>query len=254
MDPVEKVQVQDTQVQKVKTEEDITTRVAQYKLPEVNPSETIAFNVDDIAKIQDPTAKELVEKAYKSMQGDYTRKTQSLSEKVKSYEQKQLESEQWTPERVQTLLQNQQFVTSAQAVASQQPEIDPDVKKAQDSANAANRQVQLMLIKQQDDALKAKYTSYDSDKIEKMQIEINQGKHQNNIRELVHKALDYESAQKRAYALGKEDKKPEIADKVQSSAADGLVVKIHKDAPVREKNQTSKKFLHDILTKNFSKS
>lgn len=222
-------------------------RVSSYK-PEpsvassqAEPSNEPFFDIKEIEKLADPNAKAVAEKAYKSMQGDYTRKTQALAEERKAaeavrkqYEELSKVNANWTPERIQSLLNDPNFVKAAQQVAGQTPSTtqsgltDNEWSALTDKEKAALQQTQQLvqqqqqylqnLVKQQQDAqLKVKYANYDAQALDVITNDVLQGKVQ-ITREHIWKATDYEPAVERAYQLGRKDREAELTQKQQEKA------------------------------------
>src|ERR1043165_3233507 len=88
----------------VVNEPDLMTKITQFKKPVETTN--VAFDYKEIEGIKDQVAKEIAIKAYKSMQSDYTKKTQEIAEQRKSFEQKLQEAQTWSPERIQKELLN----------------------------------------------------------------------------------------------------------------------------------------------------
>lgn len=248
---------------------DLITRVSQFA-SENKPSEKqedSAFNVNEIEKIEDPVAKEYALKAYKSFQADYTRKTQKLSEQQKQLEEKMKESSNWTPERIQSLLNDPTFVQAAQQITgTQNPEemnedeysalSDSDKKKI----DAVHREIQAMknqnaqlVQKQQEEKLKSKYANYDPQAMDITTKEVLQGKRQ-ITREDIWKSMDYEKAIDRAYQMGLKDKNEQTQEKIQSSSAEGLSTlpqeKVDDDKKSSDRDHFAKIVLNKITQKN----
>jgi hypothetical protein len=222
----------------------LVERVASYKpeasaaKPDASPSSEPFFDIKEIEKLADPNAKAVAEKAYKSMQGDYTRKTQALAEERKAaesvrkqYEELSKVNANWTPERIQSLLNDPTFVKAAQQVAGQTPAsnqsglTENEWSALTEKEKAALQQTQQMvqqqqqylqnLVKQQQDAqLKARYANYDPQALDIITNDVLQGKVQ-ITREHIWKATDYEPAVERAYKLGREDREKELTSKQQ---------------------------------------
>jgi hypothetical protein len=66
-------------------------------------------------------------------------------------------------------------------------------------------------------------------------------------REHLWKVVDYESAVKRAYDLGKQDRKMEVAEKVGASSNPNLInITPSNDVPVRIQNESSTDYFRRI--------
>lgn len=247
--------------------EDIVSRVAQVK---DTPSQTqdsshSEFNVKEIEKITDPVAKEYAEKAYKSFQRDYTRKTQEIAEIRKTYEQKMAENSRWTPERVKSLLNDQEFVKSAEAVAGlnqsieagQQPQIPEaekqKIKELDNQMKAILNQNAQLVRQQQHEQIKARYVNYDPNMVDQLAQDLLAGK-VTATPEHLWKVLDYEKAVERAYRLGLEDRNTNTMEKRNASSAQGVEASLGKEPIQRKEGENPNDFFKRILANNIAKA
>jgi len=272
--------VQAPEPQKPEVKESLITRASKVSLdttanPEkvtTDPQEAIKIDQTAIDKIADPVLKQSVQEAYKSMQADYTRKTQSLAEEKKQMAslRTQLEqSGQYTPSKIQELLNNPSFVQAAQ---DYQRQINPQVNNAQnhgsltqeefsyltteqqkaytESVEAKTAAVSVMrelnLFKQQaawereDGQLKTKYANYDPNSVTQVFNDMMSGKLY-ATREHLWKVQDYDSAVQRAYNLGLQDRKLELGDKMNASSQPNSisVTPSNSDVPVKQPNESA---------------
>ena len=250
-----------------KSEPDLITRVSQVNIEKETtatkepvegiPVEEPKFDINDIDKIQDPQAKEQALKAYKSFQRGFNQKFQELAELRKNMEARtQQEKSAWTPDKVQQLLNDPQFVQSAQQVASQQNPPNSGLTDQEYSALTDKEKAQLngmqqelnqmklqnwqMQQRQQDELLKQKYANYASDIVDTTIHKL-----VNNqiiaTREDLWKVVDYNDAVQRAYQLGKQDRALENNEKQQSLSTEGFnATPQNKVEP--EKNESSQGF------------
>lgn len=235
--------------------EDLVSRVSKVKVEEPKKEEEI-FNVTDIEKIEDPKAKEYATKAYKSLLGDYTRKMQELSEMRKSF---QKEPEKWTPEKVQSLLNDQTFVESARSIVGTPHDDGSMLTEAEkheltslkDKIRQMETQTWNAIKIQQDEALKQRYANYDPQAVDYITGELIQGK-RNATREDIFKAMDYENAVKRAYELGRQDKEIVTKDKIESSSIDGGAVTSTGTPPPQEKNESDRAYFRRLAERRLA--
>lgn len=217
------------------TTEDLLKRVSAFKPSEAQPAkpeEPSVFDIKDIEKIQDPKAREIAEKAYKSLQSGFTKKFQELAEIRKQFEARQSENSNWTPEKIQNLLNDPTFVQAAQTVAGVNPTAKQggmtdnewsalsETEKAKiNEMQSQLRNLQLMnlqAVKAQEDAqLKSKYANYNAQAVDIITNDLLQGK-VNATREHLFKVIDYDDAVRRAYELGRIDAKTKAEEKVNS--------------------------------------
>jgi len=244
---------------KIEPKVDLVTRVSQVKVEPKPEPETI-FNVNDINAIEDPKAKEYATKAYKSLQGDYTRKSQALAEERKRWEAEKAQKEHWNVDKVQSLLTDPEFIQAAQGiVGAQQAEdtsilSDTEKKRIADIENLARMAVQqnaTLLKKQQDETLKSKYANYNPQAIDILTADMIQGKVQ-ATREHLHKVLDYDDAIQRAYELGKSDRKLETEEKVNALSPEGMTVTGNESIPAPEQGESSKNYFMRLANKRMA--
>ena len=228
--------------------EPLVTRVSQVKPEEKKTDE--AFNVNDIEKIEDPKAKEYAQKAYKSFESGYTKKFQALAEERKAWEEKKVQGEVWTTEKVQALTTDPSFVKAAQSVANQPTDeystlTESEKKQISDAkaiAQQAVAQNAQLLKAQQDESNKAKYANYDPNAVDILTADLLKGTVQ-ATREHLWKVQDYDSAVERAYKLGKSDKVEDNKDKLASLSPEGTVVTGDETAPSIEKGESDRNYI-----------
>lgn len=230
--------------------DDLTTRVSQVKL-EVKDDEM--FNVNDIEKITDPQAKEYAQKAYKSFESGYTQKFQALAEERKAFESKKADSEKWTPEKIQELTKDPNFVSAAQSVAGPIDDYsalnEGEKKRIENAENIAKQAVlqNAQLLKQQSyGELKNKYANFDSQGMDIITNDVLNKRRQITYED-IWKSLDYEPGIKRAYELGKQDKKLDNQEKITSLSAEGTVATSDENAPKPEKDESNRSFWSRVV-------
>jgi len=229
--------LESTQVEQPKKEENLATRVSQFKTPhkeqETTAPDIEKFDYKELNDIKTPEeAKIWAEKAYKSMQSDYGKKTQSIAEQkreLESLQQKLNEASNWTPERIQTLLKDQNFVAAAQSVMESQnrntddwstltdeeKQLKVQQQELQREIQALKQQSLLDAMRRQDEQLKSTYANYDPQRIDSLYRELMNGKRQ-ATREDLFKILDYDDGLKRAYELGRRDEIENKQEKIGS--------------------------------------
>ena len=236
-------QVQEPQVETKpvdKPVDDLVSRVSQIKTepPKIEDSK---FNVNDLdaelEKIQDSNLKNQMLALKKSLISGENQKYQELAKLRKDYEQKLSEQTTWTPGRVQGLLNDPTFVKSAQEIMSgqQTPSDDTSMLSESEKAKLAEverlrrevadmrRQGMEVARRQQDEALKSRYANYNPEAIDIITADLLAGKMQ-ATREHLWKVIDYESAINRAYELGRQDRKLDTGERIQSNSYEGTSV------------------------------
>lgn len=216
--------------------ENILSRVANFKPEETKPkgNEEFTFNPQDFDKIESvEEAKKYAENAYKSLEKGYQKKYQDIAELKKALEANVTNSSSWTTERVQSLLQDQSFVSAAQGVLGQANPAQDDneysalsesekrkISAIEKQNHLLLQQQNMLLMKQQDEMLKQKYPNYDQGAVDTITADLLQGK-VNNTREYIWRAKDYEDAVNRAYQLGMQDARGTYNENIQSASFTG---------------------------------
>lgn len=253
-------------------EPELITRVSNFKPEtkiETKPTGEVTepeFDFKEIDAIQDPTAKEIAKKAYKSFERGFGKKFQELAELRKSVETQKKE-EGWSPERIQVLLQNPEFIKAAQSVVgvTSQPvkeEEEPSALTDKDKQKIQELETELMkirqtniqsVISQQDSSLKTKYANYNPNAIDTLTSEMISGKVQ-ATREHLWKVLDYDEAVNRAYELGKQDGIGKKQERLQSTSVEGLTTVKANGTVNPEKGESDRSFFRRLVLDNINKA
>lgn len=236
-------------------EPDLMTKVSQFKR---ETSKEEIFNVKDIDKITDPAAKEYVEKLSKSLQGDYTRKTQELAEQRKLLEQ----AKKWTPERIQQeLLSNTEFLEAAQQINATQNPPNSGLTDEQFSALTDKEKAEMASLKseviqlkqtnqqtairaeitQKDAQLQAKFSDYNPVEIDAATQRL-ASMNLSDIREYVYKATMHEAHVQAAYEMGKKDGRGITENKIGGFSTNGSSTVGSNGVPTKEKGENDKEF------------
>ena len=214
-------------VETPKVEEDLVTRASRLK-PETQIKQELddKFNINEldsaIEKLPDQTLKEQVLGLKKSLIKGENQKYQEIANLRKQYEQELASRNQWTPERVQGLLQDPNFVTAARSIVERDnsndsilPEADRrKLDQTNQAVQALMNQNQQLLKMQQDEQLKRKYADYDPEIVDKTVQDLSTGKVQ-ATREDIWKVINFETKVRQAYELGKQDKNTQNQERAQ---------------------------------------
>jgi hypothetical protein len=275
-------------------EPSLMERVSGFK-PEVpKPTEPVlseTFNVKELDSIRDPMARAAAERAYKSFQSDYTKKTQAIAEKNKELEVKAKELETkaaqanqrpvWTADKIQKeLLSDPTFVAEAQRLAQVNPApsnpnssglsddqwsaltseekakfnlMEQKIAKFEQQSKQSEQQAQLAIVQQQHQALKSKFSNYNSDIVDTTVRDVVDGRAQIGL-EHIWKALDYESAVNRAYELGRVDALGKAKDKMGSMSYDGGQVSGSKSTLEPAANESGRSFFSRLAISRLAES
>ncbi len=251
--PEEKVETKVEEVKKpVEKTDDLVQRVSQVK-------ET-KFNINDldseIEKITDPKVKEQMLGLKKSLVAGENQKYQDIAQLRKDLEAQK--SSNWTSERVQDLLKDQSFLSAARDIIPQdessmltEPE-KASIKAAKDRADFAVSQASEAKRLREDEVLNNKYANYNAEGVDVITADLISGKLK-ATREDLHKVLDYDDAIKRAYSLGKEDKKVDTKEKIDATSVDGVTTNISEAPLKRIKGESDRVYFQRLGEHNLAK-
>lgn len=210
---------------------DLVTRVSEVKPPAEPITDGFDKATHDAAIAALPPEAQLQVKAYESSVMSGANKKFMEAADIK----KEL-AQPWTTDRVQQLLNDQSFVSSAQEIATKQALAqNPQGSGMQDTEwsaltdgerkqfyaiqqNQSQMQAQMntMLARQEDQNLMTRYKNYDATKVDQLQRDLMNGK-VSATREALHKVIDYDDAVQRAYQYAKQDNQTDIQGKVNAS-------------------------------------
>ena len=246
---------------------DLITRVASFKKPEpppVVPTEEV-FDYKEIENIPDPALKEKAVKMYKSFQRGFGQKFQELAELRKQSEKVIEDTKNWTPERVQSLLNDPNFVSAAKTVANPptQQATEDSWMSEQDKLKLATmenelialkRQSELQLKAQEDADLKQKYPNYAPDIVDLTIKDLVSGK-ERATREYIWKAKTYDEQMQNAYELGRQDERELKQEKITGlSSVSGTQAVPRNDAPKQESGENDNTFFRRLYLNAVARS
>ena len=223
--------------------DDLVTRVSQVKTEAKAAEGTFNINELDaeIEKVTDPNVKSQLLGLKKSLISGENQKYQEIAKLRKDYETKLSDHSTWTPEKIQTALNDPTFVKAAQDIMKIEPSEETSMLSETEKASLNKINAEQRLLRQQvhesnklrqDEANKGKYANYDSGAVDIITANLLAGKVQ-ATREDLWKVYDYEGAVKRAYELGKQDKNLDTGDKLQSTSIEGGTV-TSTEAPLKQ--------------------
>ena len=234
----------------------------------VQVPEDFKFDINEIAAIEDPAAREVAEKAYKSFQRGFNAKFQEIAELRKALEiQGKPIPEKWTPERIQQLINDPEFINAAQVVTGNNP---PSSGLTDEEFSALNpteqaqltamkqeivglKQIHMAALKTQQDAeLKQTYANYEPQKVDGLLSDMMQGRTQ-ATREHLWKVLDYDPAIERAYKLGRQDERSGNVERISSMSVDGIQAQPNQNIQP-EQNESNLNFWKRLASKRLAES
>lgn len=231
------VETQKSNEQEAQPEKPLLQRVAEFKEDEsVERNESPAketfttFDVKKISAVEDPVQRANLMAAYHQMQADYTRKMQEVAPLRKQAQQN--EPLNWSPERVQKLLNDPSFVQAAQAVAQLEEaeqfsnlsvEEKAEIRSLKEQNQKVMRQMNQLEKQKQDEYLRNKYPDYAPDMVDTTISKLVNGE-MDATREDIYKVLNFESSVERAYRLGLKDGQGNRSERIQATSIDGKYV------------------------------
>jgi len=257
--------------------EDLLSRVSKFvasSAPVEDPKLagiSADFDIKEIDAITDPVAKEQALRAYKSFQRGFGEKFQEISQLRKEMEAlktQPAQSNTWTPERVQALANDPEFIAAASQITGGNQDDDDsvmsDAEKARLSAlqkevedlkkisNQALMQQQLAMRSQQHETLHTKYANYDPKEIDTITADMIQGRIQATP-EHIYKAFKHDDNVRKAYELGRKDEREGVSTKIASASPDGIQT-THSSPEIKsEEGESSKAFFNRIIESNLKK-
>lgn len=187
----------------------------------------------DLDKIKDPIARQIVENKWNLLEQGFNKKFQELAVIRKEAESKVNQPPQaWTPERLQSELGRQDFMSSIQYLQGQaSPQgwsgtteewssLNDTEKKEFMALRQDNNQVKTqlnhILSSQEHEKLTQRYPEYNPTHVDGLIQELSSGKYQ-LTREDIWRAASYEDAVKSAYQLGLQDNKTKREERINGS-------------------------------------
>lgn len=254
--------------------EDLLSRVTKFidSSPKDKPEEKIDDDVfndaefrQKIDSIEDPELKQQMIRLRKSAITGVNTKFQEIAEIRKELESLKHSggTQKWTPERIQQLINDPEFIQAASSVAgigsdSDDDEYVPDSVKAKlkeldqiKSQLGQFQQQQTQAQRQQEHQfLQTKYGNYNPQRVDEIRKELLEGK-VNATSEHIYKAWYHDENVKRAYEMGKRDAQKGISDNVNANSFDGNVQRQNQQIKPNE-GESDKSFLKRIIEKNLA--
>jgi len=255
--------------------DDIVKRISTAK--EEKPQQTDITQQFKLDEIKDPVAKSIVEKKIKDLESGYNKKYMDLAEQRKQVEQlkQQVESQNtWTPERIQQLLKDPNFNQAAQAVYQSQAQASAPVnwegtpeqwsalsdsdKRAftdlQGKVNSLLSQQEQMRHAQEHERVKSRFPDYQPQMVESFQKDILDGRvNDEQIKELIWKAKNFEKYVDNAYRFGLEDRNGNLQEKLNGSTQpSGMKVEQVGEKPMRAEGERTSSFIARLARWNMS--
>jgi hypothetical protein len=205
---------------------------------ESNASELADLKSVKLDDIKDPQARAFVERRVKELESGVNRKFEELAEKRRELEARLAEANPtWTPQRIKTLLQDQNFLSSVQELQRtsapqewegsqeewsslsprEKQEFDNLRRQNMDMSRKFDQLLQSQEAQKQDEQLKQKFPDYDPEEVNKLQKGLMDGTIQATRADLW-KVATFEKAIERAYRLGLQDKNQGLKEKINAGS------------------------------------
>lgn len=259
--------------------DDLLKRVSEFveskppaQQPSVDNSGDEKFDYGELNNITTPEeAKTWADKAHKSFQRGYNEKFQELSSMKKELERtlsetKKITSEQkWTPERIQALMGNPEFLEAAKIASgvSDEDELTNLSETEKNRFKALEQEIANMKQQNQENVLaqqqllrekqhaecESKYPDYDRNQIDTLTKDMIAGKIQ-ATNEHIFKAFKYDENVRKAYLMGRKDERDGVAEKVNSSSIESITTVPSDEKIVPEKGESSMSYWNKLVSKN----
>lgn len=211
-------------------------------------------------------ARKAFDLAYKDMLADYTRKTQSVSEREKSIKDQAIREaiDSLTPNDIAELSRNPKFVSALQTYLQGQPNqkgltqeqwemMTPEEQSAiqherekDERLSRVEQAVGMMNANLEHQKLHSKYPAYSQESVTKLYSDFVSGKRQISWEDL-YKISDFESAINRAFQLARSERNETINKKFQdSSQVDSTQASSDDEQLKRAKNESVEMFMRRI--------
>lgn len=224
-----------------------------------------------IDALQDPELKQYMLSMRKTGVRGIQERLQEISEMRKELTAlKQGINPGWSPERVQQLLNDKDFLNAAQSVLGNQGQVVEDdgeyvpesvkqklAKLEQENSqfkqqwNQFSQQQTMVQRAQEHERLKERYGNYDPQKVDELINGLIQGKVQAGP-EVVYKAYFHDDNVKRAYEMGRRDAMGGVQDRQQASSFSSNSVQQPNSQMKPEQGETNKQFLNRIINNKLS--
>lgn len=246
---------------KIETPLNLTEKIAQFKQNKPAVPATPAETYKDFDDIKDPIAKEVAINRDKQRQADYTRKTQELAQQRKDYEQKLVEMQNWTPERIQRELSNPLFVQAAQQFQAIQNPPNSGLTDEQFSALTPQEKATIdglkskittleqtnyqAVVAQKDSMLQTRYPDYNPMQIDTVIRDLAQ-MNPLDIREHVYKSIKHDEDVAAAYELGRQESRQLNQNKIEAISQNGSTTATSDGLPIRDPKQNDREWFQTI--------
>lgn len=254
--------------------EDLLSRVTKFvetESPENKPEEKIDeeyFNDSELRKkiesIEDENLRNQFASLRKSLMRGANDKFQEIAEIRKELQSLKdgLQPKGWSPDRIQALMNDPEFLNAAKQVAGvSEPEEDEYIPesvknklKELDELKQKVGQWQNTLTKSQQEQahqmLSSRYSDYDKTKIDEIHKSVLEKKVLPSFDD-IYKVLNYEKNVKRAYEMGRKDALSGVSEKEQASSFQGISQTPNSEIKP-EPNETNKQFWGKIIQKNLT--
>lgn len=204
------------------------------------------------------------------MQRGFNQKFQEIAELRKELQATNETQKGWTPDKVQSLLSDPNFINSAQQLnQSQNPQesgltndeystlsdtekssLNLALSESKQTRNELQKLQQTRDFEKQDTQLSQKYSNYNPSQVDKLYGDMMSG-NVSATREALWQVLDYEPGMNRAYEMGVKDGQKNGSEMSNSASVEGR--NIISSAPLeREKGESGRNYFKRIAERNLA--
>lgn len=247
--------------------DDIMKRIAENKASQppakTEVPEELKITLDDI---KDPAMRQVLEEKKLNLEKYYNKRYMELAEKIKQTEAERQGLNTWTPEKVDKLVQDQNFIQAAQQRLQQQatlqapagyqgsPEewsaLSESEKKAiyggisqvEAKVNGLLAQQEQLLRLQDDERIRQRIPDYNPLEVDQFTQDIQRGRISTiQLRELIWKAINHDKNVEQSYRFGFQDRQGDIRDKqvASTSSIGSASTQLSDEPPKRAENENS---------------
>lgn len=244
---------------------DLTTKISEFKKAKTTPIPTntdgVILDQKMIDAITDPVVKEAAINLHKSVQSDYTRKTQAVAESRKEVTTQLEAMKNWTPERIQQYcLNNPSFVQAAQQISGNQnvttstdeysamsPQEKARIDALMSKVNTLEQSNFQATVAQRDTQLQTRYPDYNPTQIDATIRDLAQ-MNPLDIREHVYKSLKHDEDVAAAYELGLKESRELNQTKISAITPNGSAATNSDGLPARQKGDTDQMYFMKLAS------
>ena len=255
-----------------KSTDDIIKQVGAMKAEQKSEAQEPVLPPINLDEIKDPVARAFVEKRIKELESGVNKKFIDAADKRKEAERLKAEyesklNEPFTPQRVQELLKRPDFIQAAQMVQQSAPPTNFDgsvdqwsnlsdqekqrIVNAETLARQTQSQLNQIMMLQIDQRIQSRFPDYDSRTVDSFLKDAYEGRiTDEQLREMVHKAQNFERYVSNAYKYRQEDNGQLNTERANGMTTTGLETRTAEDKPKMKPGERSGDFFKRLSNWN----